>query len=53
MGLLAAVLSLMCRLPSASVLTDQEAVIVNSASNKPIAKASHAPWVLWVKYYEH
>jgi len=44
----AADLSRMCRLPSASVFTGQEAVMVNPASIKPPASASHAPAALCV-----
>ena len=46
--LLAADLSLMCRLPSASVLIGQDAVIVKPASISPLVSASHAPVALCV-----
>ena len=46
--LLAAALSLMCRLPPASVLIGQEAVIRNPAAIRPVVRASQAPVALWV-----
>ena len=46
--LLAADFSLMCRLPSASVLIGQEAVMTKPALTKPVASASQAPLALWV-----
>ena len=46
--LLAADFSLMCRLPSASVLIGQEAVMTNPAFTSPVARASQAPLALWV-----
>ena len=48
MVLLAAALSLMCRLPSASVLMGQDAVMVKPASISPLVSASQAPVALWV-----
>ena len=48
MVLLAADLSLMCKLPSASVLIGQEAVIVKPAFIRPVVSASQAPVALWV-----
>ena len=48
MVLLAAALSLICRLPSASVLTGQEAVMIKPASISPVVSASQAPLALWV-----
>ena len=48
MVLLAADLSLMCRLPSASVLIGQDAVMAKPASISPLVSASHAPVALWV-----
>ena len=46
--LFAAALSLICRLPSASVLTGQDAVTANLASMRPVVSASQAPVALWV-----
>ncbi len=46
--LLAADFSLICKLPSASVLIGQEAVITNPAFTSPVASASHAPLALCV-----
>ena len=48
MVLFAAALSLMCRLPSASVLTGQDAVMAKPASIRPFVSASHAPVALCV-----
>ena len=48
MVLLAAALSLMCRLPSASVLIGQEAVMAKPDSISPLVSASQAPVALWV-----
>ena len=46
--LLAAALSLMCRLPSASVLTGHDAVMTKPASMSPVVSASQAPVALCV-----
>ena len=48
MVLLAAALSLMCILPSASVLIGQDAVMAKPASINPLVSASQAPVALWV-----
>ena len=51
--LLAADFSLMCRLPSASVLIGQEAVITKPALTKPLARASQRAARLVGKHDRH
>ena len=48
MVLLAAALFLICRLPSASVLIGQDAVMAKPASISPLVSASQAPLALCV-----